>query len=129
MQKKIASQILAHTKWSGFAMFEFKESADGKVSLIEVNPRVWGSINQGLVNGVNYFTYLLGDSKKNIKSRSNMKTYLSPLIYVSILSQLCRLNFSYVLKFLKSFPFLKSDISFIDDFKGYLSIILKKILR
>ena len=51
-------KILEKTHWSGFAMFEFKLTEDNEIYLIEVNPRIWGSINQGLKNGFNYFLIL-----------------------------------------------------------------------
>ena len=36
-------KICEHLSFSGVAMFEFKESSDGKKYLLEVNPRVWGT--------------------------------------------------------------------------------------
>lgn len=38
-----AEKLVAATKFSGLAMFEFKEGADGKPRLLECNPRIWGS--------------------------------------------------------------------------------------
>lgn len=53
--KQTAAKLISAVKWSGFAMIEFKLSDDNEIYLIEVNPRIWGSINQGLQNGINYF--------------------------------------------------------------------------
>lgn len=39
----IASALVAETGYTGLAMFEFKEGADGKPRLLEVNPRIWGT--------------------------------------------------------------------------------------
>ena len=39
----IASALVAETGYTGLAMFEFKEGADGKPCLLEINPRVWGT--------------------------------------------------------------------------------------
>lgn len=36
-------KLVAATHFSGPAMFEFKEGADGKPRLLECNPRIWGS--------------------------------------------------------------------------------------
>lgn len=36
-------RLVAHTGYSGLAMFEFKEDGDGKAHLLEVNPRIWGT--------------------------------------------------------------------------------------
>ena len=47
--RNYAEIILSKIKWSGFAMFEFKLSPNGDLYLIEVNPRIWGSVNQGLI--------------------------------------------------------------------------------
>lgn len=38
-----AKKLIAATEFSGLAMFEFKEGADGKNRLLECNPRIWGS--------------------------------------------------------------------------------------
>lgn len=38
-----AEKLVAATHFSGPAMFEFKEGADGKPCLLECNPRIWGS--------------------------------------------------------------------------------------
>ena len=38
-----AARMVKKTGYSGLAMFEFKEDAQGKPRLLEVNPRVWGT--------------------------------------------------------------------------------------
>lgn len=38
-----AARMVAETGYTGLAMFEFKEGADGVPRLLEVNPRVWGT--------------------------------------------------------------------------------------
>lgn len=38
-----AKKLVAAAKFSGLAMFEFKEGADGLPRLLECNPRIWGS--------------------------------------------------------------------------------------
>lgn len=38
-----AARMVKKTGYSGLAMFEFKEDAEGKPRLLEVNPRVWGT--------------------------------------------------------------------------------------
>lgn len=38
-----AKKLIAAAEFSGLAMFEFKEGADGKPRLLECNPRIWGS--------------------------------------------------------------------------------------
>jgi predicted ATP-grasp superfamily ATP-dependent carboligase len=124
--KVFAEALLTHTNWSGFAMFEFKVSHDG-VYLIEVNPRIWGSINQGLQEGVNYFAPLLGPTKSLMKAKTPTRTYFSPLVYLSFLVQLIHLDFKGLGNFLLNFKINKSDISFFRDPLGYLSFFNRVI--
>jgi len=120
----IAAKVLKITNWSGFAMFEFKLTQANELYLLEVNPRIWGSINQGLQNGINYFETLLGKVKKAGGRARN--TYLSPLIYLTLFEYLFCLKFRPLISFVRNFKSNKPDISFIDDPKGYISIILRK---
>jgi predicted ATP-grasp superfamily ATP-dependent carboligase len=122
--ERIAAKVLKITNWSGFAMFEFKLTQANELYLIEVNPRIWGSINQGLQNGVNYFEALLGKVNKEHVGAKN--TYLSPLIYLTFLEYILKLNVAPLISFVKNFRSNKPDISFTDDPKGYVSIILRK---
>jgi predicted ATP-grasp superfamily ATP-dependent carboligase len=122
----LVQKILREAKWSGFAMFEFKLTSDGEIYVIEVNPRIWGSINQGLQNGFNYFESILGKSTFKTNMNVQYKTYLSPLIYKSFLGYLAKWNVSPILQFIKHFRFNRADVSFIDDPKGYLSMIARK---
>jgi len=57
--EKDAIKLLKSLHWHGLAMTEFKYNPQThQYYLIEVNPRVWGSINQGVCSGVD-FPYLL----------------------------------------------------------------------
>jgi carbamoylphosphate synthase large subunit len=78
--KEVAAKVLKAVRWTGFAMFEFKLRADNELYFIEVNPRIWGSINQGLQNGINYFEPLLGKAHLYINNVEK-KTFFSPFIY------------------------------------------------
>jgi predicted ATP-grasp superfamily ATP-dependent carboligase len=124
--KDLVQKILREAKWSGFAMFEFKLTPDGEIFVIEVNPRIWGSINQGLQNGFNYFEPILGKSGLEMNTNVQYKTYLSPLIYKSFLGYLAKKNIAPVLRFIKNIRCNRADVSFIDDPKGYLSMIMRK---
>lgn len=121
-----AEKMLKAANWSGFAMFEFKLTDDGEVYVIEVNPRIWGSINQGLQNGHNYFEPLLGKSSFEANDNLQYKTYLSPLIYISLLGYLGRLNFNPLARFLKNIGVNRVDVSCFDDPKGYISMLARK---
>lgn len=126
----IASQLLKETNWSGFAMFEFKLSRDNQLYLIEVNPRIWGSIHQGLVNGVDYFSWLLGDKtqKHELTAPQNKRTYLSPLIYKAMLGYILKGKGSKLIPFVKTMGNHKPDVSFFSDALGYISVILRKFV-
>ena len=50
----MVEKLLKEVPWSGFAMFEFKRTASGELFFIECNPRVWGSIGDGLYRNKNY---------------------------------------------------------------------------
>jgi predicted ATP-grasp superfamily ATP-dependent carboligase len=50
-----ACRLLAHLKWHGVAMVEFKlDRRTGTPVFLEVNPRFWGSINQAVCAGVDF---------------------------------------------------------------------------
>jgi len=125
--RDLAQKILRATQWTGFAMFEFKLTEENELYVIEVNPRIWGSINQGLQNGYNYFEPILGKSEFRADQKVLYKTYLSPLVYLSFLSYLARFNARPVIDFLKNLRVNRADVSFLDDFKGFISLIARKI--
>jgi len=124
---KIADRLLKKTNWSGFAMFEFKLMENNHICLIEVNPRIWGSINQGLQNGTDYFFPLLGNNDIGGENRlgPDIKTYLSPLLYVSLFKYCLRFRFSNLLCFIKNIFRNRVDISLFCDTLGYASMFLK----
>jgi len=78
-----ARQIVKHVNWSGFCMLELKLQ-DNAYYFIEANPRIWGSVGQGLANGVNYFQKLLPDTGKCV-GESTKVTYHVPLFFLSML--------------------------------------------
>lgn len=46
--------LLRALRWHGVAMVEFKVAEDGAFRLIEINPRLWGSLPLALAAGVNF---------------------------------------------------------------------------
>ena len=46
-----AARMVRETGYTGLAMFEFKEGADGAPRLLEVNPRVWGTFPLTRISG------------------------------------------------------------------------------
>jgi protein-tyrosine-phosphatase/predicted ATP-grasp superfamily ATP-dependent carboligase len=51
---KAATKLLAHLHWHGVAMVEFKLADDGDYRLLEINPRLWGSLPLATAAGVNF---------------------------------------------------------------------------
>ncbi len=50
-------RLLDKLRWHGVAMVEYKKEGE-KFAMIEVNPRLWGSVHEAIASGVN-FPYLL----------------------------------------------------------------------
>ncbi len=121
----VVEQLLKHIPWSGFAMFEFKMTAKGELFFIECNPRIWGSIHQGLTNGTNYFSSLLGKGK-NVENETKKKnTYLSPLLWASFLAYAFKGNYSPLKAFLRNWQKNKSDIGLLQDPLGWLALVMR----
>ena len=51
---KAATRLLTQLHWHGVAMVEFKVAADGDYRLLEINPRLWGSLPLAVGAGVNF---------------------------------------------------------------------------
>lgn len=49
-----ARRLLEPLNWHGVAMVEFKRRADGSLALMEVNPRLWGSLALPIACGVDF---------------------------------------------------------------------------
>lgn len=79
VMENYAIRLLSHFSWHGLAMVEFKLTPEGVPFLLEVNPRIWGSINQAVQSGVD-FPYLLyqmavgGDVKPVLSYREGVVT-------------------------------------------------------
>jgi predicted ATP-grasp superfamily ATP-dependent carboligase/protein-tyrosine phosphatase len=46
--------LLDKLNWHGFAMVEFKRDKNGKLFLMEINPKFWGSLDLAISAGVNF---------------------------------------------------------------------------
>lgn len=49
-----AKRLLDELNWNGVAMVEFKVRADGQFHLMEINPRLWGSLALAIKAGVDF---------------------------------------------------------------------------
>lgn len=54
-----ARRLLDALRWKGIAMVEFRIRPDGTAVLMEVNPRVWGTMSLAIASGVDFPTRLL----------------------------------------------------------------------
>ena len=52
--KKYGELLLTALQWNGVAMVEFKKLPDGRLVLMEVNPKFWGSLELGIFSGINF---------------------------------------------------------------------------
>lgn len=57
--REYAERLLSPLSWTGIAMVEFKEAADGTPHLVEINPKLWGSLDLSVASGMNFPRALL----------------------------------------------------------------------
>ena len=50
---ELTHRLLRSLRWHGVAMVEWRRAPDGRLCLMEINPRLWGSLPLTLVAGVN----------------------------------------------------------------------------
>ena len=125
--RPIAEKILSNVSWTGFAMFEFKLTQDNQLVLIEVNPRIWGSINQALQNECPLFSAIFGEPKFKL-DQTNIRTCLSPQIWFAMFLYVCKGKTRILKDYLAHLCVTKSDVSFLKDPLGVISIIIRKLL-
>lgn len=122
----ISSAILQHLSYTGFVMFEFKLDIEGNIFLIEANPRIWGSINQGLVNGTNYFRAILGEPATRLQYDSQeSRTVLFPLVVFSIKNIVKNIVKNDTKKIVERLSRLRLDVHPLRDFGGFLSVLMR----
>jgi len=70
-----ACRLLESLFWDGVAMVEFKQHIDGKFYLMEINPRLWGSLQLAIDSGRDFPRYLAevysGKPDENIAALHN----------------------------------------------------------
>lgn len=57
--RRATLDLLSRLRWHGVAMVEFKVTDDGDYRLMEINPRLWGSLPLAIASGVNFPLALL----------------------------------------------------------------------
>jgi protein-tyrosine-phosphatase/predicted ATP-grasp superfamily ATP-dependent carboligase len=66
--------LLNRLHWHGVAMIEFLRTADGNLWLMEINPRLWGSLALAIDAGVDFpWGLLLSATRQQIPSQANYR--------------------------------------------------------
>lgn len=137
--KQEGKKLLELLKWNGLIMIEFLyDSRDGKYKIIEINPRIWGSILLSEFSGANllknYISICLGlklnESTINLNAKIRwffptdiigyIKSGFTTKKFWEFEKDTCYINISYS-KFIRSFMF------FVVSFLNFNN--LKKIIR
>ena len=73
--KRVGMQLLDHLGWEGVAMVEFKkDKRDGKYKLMEINPKLWGSLELAISAGINFPELLVESAEGKLTiAESNYK--------------------------------------------------------
>ncbi|WP_306048666.1 ATP-grasp domain-containing protein [Oceaniradius stylonematis] len=121
----LVRRLLAEVPYSGFAMFEFKRRGPGDFFFIECNPRVWGSIHQGLADGADYFAPLLGDAALAKRAEKAPRTGLFPLNALVALRQIQAGRWGDAFRVVRSAPFERLDIHPLGDPLGILALMMR----
>lgn len=72
--KRYATMILDDAKWHGVAMVEFRVDAQNTPRLMEINTRLWGSLQLSIDSGVNFPMLLLkGELSEQLSTVDNFR--------------------------------------------------------
>lgn len=126
--RQAAEKILARVSWTGFAMFEFKLTSNEDVVLIEVNPRIWGSIHQALASGILLFEDVFHENKlQPTATNPDIRTCLWPQVLLSSIGYGLKKGEWSVMKDYFCHD-VEKDVSLFRDFGGFVSMIIRKLL-
>lgn len=131
--EKMAFELLDHVSWHGLAMVEFKYNPETKQAwLLEINPRLWGSIYLAVLAGVDFPAWLYlaatkGPSVVKEAFKGQVKNvvarwYIGELIYA--LQMLRRGRFIHVAKSIWPFPLNALDDVWPDDPLAFLGELM-----
>ena len=67
LMKQYAKALLDNVHWHGAAMVEFKVASDGTPYLMEINTRLWGSLQLSIDAGVNFPALLFDGEYQQVK--------------------------------------------------------------
>lgn len=125
--RTMTEKILLTVPWTGFAMFEFKLTKSEELVLIEVNPRIWGSINQPLQDGCALFEHILGAPQRQVSCLPEVRTCLVPQVWLAMIGYVCKGQGARVKDWMKHWRLTRRDVSFWSDPLGLISMIVRKI--
>ncbi len=125
----IGKRLFSRLSWTGVAMAEFiKENSTNKYKLIEINPRLWGSLELAIESGADFpfLTYQLATGKK-----IEQKDYKENIIFRwtipgDILNYIYNRNKKQYRKSLRETH--KSDIDWTDPLPTLINLMITMIL-
>lgn len=146
--RPMAEKILRIVPWTGFAMFEFKLTPSNELVLVEVNPRIWGSINQALQDHCPLFEPILGSTKTEINTvpainrdkegnpkdifsiecTNGVRTCLYPQVWLAMIGYAFKGKWSIVRDYLSHLSITQRDVNFWSDPLGLISMVIRKIV-
>jgi predicted ATP-grasp superfamily ATP-dependent carboligase len=122
----VMRKMLKAAPWSGFAMFELKRRGPGDFIFIECNPRIWGSIHQGLADGANYFAPLLGAASRTHAAPSGqIRTALLPLNLLAAAGYVRMQKYKPLREMTASFASQRLDINPFSDPLGFAALLMR----
>jgi predicted ATP-grasp superfamily ATP-dependent carboligase len=75
---EMSRRLIGSLAWTGVAMVEFRRAVDGTPYLMEVNPRLWGSVQLAIEAGVDFPRLLLalhrGETIPRVKPRIGVRS-------------------------------------------------------
>ncbi|MFC7134047.1 MULTISPECIES: ATP-grasp domain-containing protein [Salinibaculum] len=71
--REYSERLLSALDWTGVAMVEFKEAADGTPAVVEMNPKFWGSLDLAIASGLNLPRALLSYAETGRVDRSDLE--------------------------------------------------------
>lgn len=67
----IVKKIMQHLNWNGIANLDLRMGRDGKIYVLDLNPRLWGNVRSVLVSGLNFPHLLCQDAMGNPVQRAD----------------------------------------------------------
>ena len=86
--RDVGLRLLDALDWRGVAMVEFKQDADGSYRLMEINPRLWGSLPLAVAAGVNvplaWYLAARGEPVEPVAYRAGVRVRFTPQYVLSL---------------------------------------------